>query len=178
MNNKFTSHILSGLRAGSTIFVSLVVFFLHVPAYAADTKEPAEPAPLLDIKSVWVNAGMLSYHFDRDKHFQGNNHGFGIEAGLPDGNAIFAGNFVNSVDHHSNYFGWAWRPWVLGPARVGAIVGAFDGYPRMNDGGWFPGLLPVASFEYRYVGVNLLLVPKISDKVYGAAVVQFKLRLK
>jgi hypothetical protein len=175
MNKKFAKRIfLSGLRA----VVSLAIFSLCISSYADDAKEAVGPAPLLDIKSVWVNAGMLSYHFDRDRNFQGNNHGFGIEAGLADGNAIFAGNFVNSVDQHSNYFGWAWRPWVLGPARVGAIVGAFDGYPRMRNGGWFPGVLPVASFEYRYVGVNLLLVPKISDKVYGAAVVQFKLRLK
>jgi hypothetical protein len=169
--NKYARPIFNVLR----IIVAPVFFVWLSPAFA---EEPTDTVPFLDVKSVWVNAGMISRHFDRSQNFQENNHGFGIEAGLAGGNAIFAGNFVNSVDEHSNYFGWAWRPWVVGPARVGAIVGLFDGYPKMNDGGWFPGLLPVVSLEYRYVGVNFLVVPKISDRVYGAAVIQFKLRLK
>ncbi len=176
MNNKFASRLFGEL----TVIVSLVaVFCFHAPVFAAEAaEEPAEAAPLVSFKSIWVNAGMLSYHFDRDKNFQGNNHGFGVEASLSDTNAIYGGNFINSVDKHSNYLGWAWRPWTLGPTRLGFIAGAFDGYPKVNNAGWFLAALPVLSYEYRYVGVNLLLIPEVSDKVDGAAVVQFKFRLK
>ena len=56
--------------------------------------------------------------------------------------------------------------------------GVFDGYPRVNHGGWFPGLLPVATLEHGRFGMNLLIIPDIGDKVYGAAVLQLKFRLK
>jgi hypothetical protein len=61
--------------------------------------------------------------------------------------------------------------------RAGVIVGAFDGYPRMRDGGWFPAALPAASIEYGRLGVNLTIVPTYKDRLNGAVALQFKLRV-
>ena len=154
----------------------MLLLALCPPALAgeSDTGE-AEPPPY---KSIWVNAGMISHHFDRSKGFREGNIGIGAEVGLSEDNAIFAGGFRNSDDRHSNYLGWAWRPYQWGPVRLGLIGGVFNGYQRVNNGGWFPGVLPVATIEYGNVGVNILVLPTIGNKVYGATVFQFKLRLK
>ena len=70
-----------------------------------------------------------------------------------------------------------YQPFKLGPVRLGAVVGAFNGYPKMRDGGWFPALIPTASFEYKRVGVNVAFVPKYKDRLYGALSIQLKLKV-
>ncbi|HEV7815927.1 MAG TPA: hypothetical protein VGP06_12605, partial [Janthinobacterium sp.] len=69
------------------------------------------------------------------------------------------------------------EPVALGPFRLGAVVGAFNGYPKMLDGGWFPALVPVLSYEYKRVGVNLGIVPSYKDRLYGAFSFQLKVKL-
>ncbi len=62
-------------------------------------------------------------------------------------------------------------------ARLGAVVGALDGYPKTRDGGWFPAVIPAVSMEYKYVGTNILIVPSYKNRLYGAISVQVKLRV-
>lgn len=157
---------------------ALLLCSLSTSSLAAETDAPVPANDDLSVKSIWINAGMLSHHFDRSKGFREGNIGLGFEVGLTDQFAVYGGGFRNSDDKHSNYLGGAWRPLQWGPVRAGLVAGMFDGYPRMNHGGWFPAVLPVASLEYDRVGVNFLIIPKIGDKVYSAAVLQFKLRLK
>ena len=57
------------------------------------------------------------------------------------------------------------------------MVGGFNGYPRMRNGGWFVAAIPVASFEYRRFDVNLMIVPSYKDRLYGAVSVQLKLKV-
>jgi hypothetical protein len=137
---------------------------------------PAETSP-----QVWLNAGTYSHHFNRDKNFRENNTGFGAEVWLSDDHALMAGPFMNSDDERSRYVAYQWRPFHWQPAgiRIGAGIslGAFDGYPRYRNGGWFPSALPALSIEYKMVGINLFLVPTIPDRIDGAISLQLKLRV-
>lgn len=140
----------------------------------ADTFEVIESQPL---KQVWLNAGFYSYHFDRDKGLNDSNPGLGAEYRFSTVASATAGRFYNSDRQYSNYVGVYYQPFRIGPVRLGAVVGAFDGYPNMRDGGWFPAAIPTASVEYKSVGVNVAVVPKYKDRLYGALSVQLKLKV-
>ena len=55
-------------------------------------------------------------------------------------------------------------------------MGGFDGYPRANNGGWFPALIPTAAIEGRNWGLNIAVVPSIKNRLYGAVSFQLKYR--
>ena len=88
----------------------------------------------------------------------------------------------DSISLHPSYGNYQWRAlhWQLSGIDVnaGIPVAAFDGYPRMRDGGWFVVPLPLLSIEGRYLGANLTVVPTIGDRLHGAIAVQFKLRVR
>ena len=86
------------------------------------------------------------------------------------------GRFYNSDRAYSNYAGVYYQPWKIGPVRIGAVVGGFNGYPKMRDGGWFPAAIPTLSYEYERVGVNIAIVPSYKDRLYGALSIQLKLK--
>jgi hypothetical protein len=143
-------------------------------AALADTFETIESAPL---QEVWLNGGFYSYHFQRDKGLNDSNPGFGGEYRFSTVASVTAGRFYNSDRAYSNYAGVYYQPWKVGPVRLGAVVGGFNGYPKMRDGGWFPAAIPTASFEYERVGVNVAIVPKYKDRLYGAISIQLKLKV-
>jgi hypothetical protein len=64
----------------------------------------------------------------------------------------------------------------VGAFKLGVVGGAFNGYPKAFNGGWFPAVLPVASWELRNLGMNLMLVPPLKDRLYGAVSFQLKYR--
>ena len=133
-----------------------------------------EPQPL---SQVWVNAGFATAHFDRDRDLNGNNRGLGLEYRFSTVWSATAGRFYNSDRTYSNYAGAYYQPWHVGPVRLGAVVGAFDGYPNFRDGGWFPALLPAASVEYKRIGLNVAFIPSYKDRLYGGISLQLKLKL-
>jgi len=141
----------------------------------------AQTAPLKESPSVWLNPGTYSYHFSRDKDFREDNIGIGAEAWLTDDHALMAGTFINSDRARSHYGAYQWRPLHWRPAGVaigvGITLGAFDGYPRYRNGAWFPAVLPVLAVEYKRVGVNLFVVPTISNRLSGALALQLKVRV-
>lgn len=141
----------------------------------ANEDEP--PTAAQEKTEIWLNAGMLSHHFESDKNFREDNNGFGVEVTLSPVSSVTAGYFRNSDNVDSNYLGWAWKPWTIGPARFGLVAAFFDGYPHVNKGGWFPAAFPVVSAQYKAVGVNLILIPTVGDRLHGALVAQFKLRI-
>lgn len=126
---------------------------------------------------LWVNPGFYSYHFDRDEGLDDTNPGIGAEYRFSTVASATVGRFRNSDREISNYAGVYYQPFSLGPMRLGAVVGAFNGYPHMRDGGWFPALIPVVSVEYERVGVNFAIVPKYKDRLHGAFTIQLKFRL-
>lgn len=135
-----------------------------------------EPYP-----NVWLNPGFFSYHFDRDKGLRENNIGFGAEIEFNADHAAMAGTFINSDNERSRYAAYEWRPLQWNPAginvKAGLIVAALDGYPRVRNGDWYPALLPLLTVQGDRLGANLTVVPTIGDRLYGAIVLQLKLRI-
>jgi len=93
----------------------------------------------------------------------------------------WAGTFLNSDGGRSRYASYQWRPLHRQPygidVRAGLALGVFDGYPKMNGGSWFVGLLPLLAVEGKRVGANFSLVLTIQDKVHGAFILQVKFRV-
>jgi len=146
---------------------------LSVPALA-DTFSVIDNQPLSEL---WVNPGFYSYHFQRDKGFDDTNPGFGAEYRFSTVASVTAGRFHNSDRQMSNYAGVYYQPWAIGPVRLGAVIGGFNGYPKMRDGGWFLAAIPVVSVEYQRVGVNFAIVPTYKERLHGALSVQLKFKL-
>jgi hypothetical protein len=171
----FGCAVISGIIG--SFFVSLLrtvfpFFAVLSSAYAADT----EP-----LRQVWLNPGFLSWHFDRSQDLREDNWGVGVEVVLAPDHAVMAGNFINSDRERSRYAAYQWRPLHWRPYDIdvsaGIALSVFDGYPRMNNGGWFLGLLPLLAVEGKRVGANFSIVPTIKDRVHGAVVLQIKLRV-
>lgn len=129
------------------------------------------------LDEVWLNAGFNSYHFQRNKGLNDGNPGFGAEYRFSTVSSLTAGRFYNSERKYSNYAGIYYQPIAIGPVRLGAVIGGFNGYPKAFNGGWFLAAIPAASVEYQRLGVNLTIVPSYKDRLYGAVSIQFKLKI-
>ena len=130
-----------------------------------------------DVHRLWVNAGFYSAHFDTDKGLRNANPGLGFEYPLDDTWRATAGRFINSDNAHSSYIGAYYQPWTMAGIKLGVVGGAFNGYPKAFDGGWFPAVIPVATWEGPHIGMNVALVPPLKDRLYGAVSFQLKFRL-
>jgi hypothetical protein len=126
---------------------------------------------------LWLDTGFATHHFQSDKNLNGRNPGIGVEYKFSQTMALTAGRFFNSDRQHSRYAGLYYQPWSLGGVRLGAVVGGFDGYPKMREGGWFLAAIPAATFEYKRVGVNVAVVPTYKDRLHGGISVQLKFKL-
>jgi hypothetical protein len=129
------------------------------------------------VADVWVNPGFYSHHFDSSKNLNNNNHGFGVEATITNTYSLTAGVFENSDRATSHYLGAYVMPFNVGSVKAGAAVGAFNGYPKMRDGGWFPAVVPTMAIEGRRLGLNISYTPKIGDKVNSALSFQVKFNI-
>ena len=144
---------------------------------SAASSDPSNYIAAKPIEEVWLNPGFYSYHFDTEKNLNNNNLGLGLEYRYSTINSITAGRFNNSDRKISYYAGWTWQPLALGPVRLGGSVGVINGYPKANNGDWFPFVIPVASYEYKRVGISVTVVPTYKDIVYGSLTVQLRLKL-
>jgi hypothetical protein len=153
---------------------ALSALVLCSSAHAGDlfTKVDADPR-----SQVWLDTGFATAHFDSGKNLNGSNVGYGAEYKFSGTMAATAGHFYNSDRGHSSYAGLIWEPYALGVLHLGATVAAFNGYPRVRDGKWFPALIPTATVEYKWVGINIGVIPTIGDRLYGGVSVQLKLKV-
>lgn len=156
--------------------IAVAAFIFCFSAHAEQNRlfEVIENKPLSEI---WLNPGFYSWHFQRDKNLNDSNPGLGIEYRFSTVASATAGRFYNSDRRYSNYVGIYYQPFSLGPLRLGAVAGAFDGYPKMRDGGWFLAAVPVVSVEYQRIGINLGIVPSYKDRLYGALSFQLKVKV-
>jgi hypothetical protein len=127
---------------------------------------------------VWLNAGFLSYHFDRNKDYREDNWGLGAEAVFRPDHVAVIGTYLNSDYHRSRYIGYQWRPlhwqpWGL-DVHGGITVSVVDGYPSMVDKGWFIAPTPVLAVEGKRFGANFVLIP---NKHGGAIAMQLKMKV-
>lgn len=125
----------------------------------------------------WLDTGFATAHFDSDKDLNGANKGLGAEYRFNGTTAATLGRFYNSDRQWSNYAGVIWQPYAVGPVRVGLAIAAFDGYPNMRDGGWFPAAIPTLTYEYKRVGLNVGIIPTYKDRLYGGVSFQLKFKL-
>lgn len=145
-----------------------------VPAQAGDLFTKIDAAPKSEF---WLDTGFATAHFDSDKDLNGANKGLGAEYRFSGTMAATAGRFYNSDRQWSNYAGLIWQPYALGPVRLGLAVAAFDGYPHMREGGWFPAAIPTLTWEYQRVGLNVGIIPTYKDRLYGGVSFQLKFKL-
>jgi len=155
--------------AGSRL---LVAFALLAPL-ACQAQLPLSP-----LSQVWINPGFYSYHFDRNADLADANPGLGIEWPLSQTWSLTAGGFRNSNRERSYYVGAYWMPIEVWGVKLGAALGAFDGYPNYRDGGWFPAVIPTAAMEGRHFGLNVAILPELKNRLYGAVTFQLKYRFE
>ncbi len=146
---------------------------LHAQAVNAQPQTSDKQKPLL----LWLNAGFYSAHFDTDKGLRNSNPGIGVESFINEDWSATGGTFTNSDDARSNYLGAYYQPWHWGRYKAGVVGGVFNGYPKAFDGGWFPALLPVATWEGERFGLNIAFVPPLQNRLYGAISFQLKIRV-
>ena len=141
----------------------------------------AEDASAAFKPQIWLNPGIYSFHFDRDKDLRNDNVGFGAEALFANDHGAMGGTFINSNRERSNYAVYLWRPlhWGVSGLKVsaGALAGAFDGYPNYRSGGWFAAAMPLLSVEGDRFGANFTIVPTYANRLDGAFAVQLKFRI-
>lgn len=129
------------------------------------------------VSHLWINPGFYSYHFDRDLNLNDKNPGFGLEYQYSTTQSLTAGMYRNSYEDKSHYAGLYWQPIRIGPFKTGVVLGAFRGYKNYKEGGWFPALIPVVTYEFERVALNISLIPSYQDKLHGALSFQLKLKL-
>ena len=155
----------------------LAMVLITVPGFAWGADAATAPT----WPQVWINPGLYSYHFDRNKGYRDNNIGIGAEVAVRNDHVLLAGSFINSDGARTHYGGYEWRPLHWQPAGLnvsaGIIVSAFDGYPRYHNGGWFVAPIPALAIEGRRVGLNVAIIPTLPDRVSGAISFQLKVRV-
>lgn len=157
-----------------SICTPILFFSVACLADSHSLLEIIEPA---DKSEIWLNPGMYSYHFDRNKDFNSVNYGFGAEYKFSTVASVTAGTYRNSHYHQSSYIGAYWQPIAIGPIHIGVVAGGFNGYPNTNNSGWFPAVLPALSLEGDLLGLNLLLIPTIPNRVAGSLSLQIKIKV-
>jgi hypothetical protein len=157
----------------SSKFLALCALAASCWALPCPAQEPAQFKT-----EVWLNGGVLSYHFRRDKDYREENWGFGAEALFARRHGVLAGTYLNSENSRSRYFGYEYRPFVRERnglrVSVGVAFAAVDGYPSTRDGNWFPAAIPALNVEGKRVGMSVLLLPNFKQ---GPALA-FELKLK
>jgi hypothetical protein len=164
----------TSLRTAAAMAGALSIF---CPSTHAEQNQFFEIVDNKPLSETWLNAGFYSYHFQRDKGLSDSNPGIGAEYRYSTVAALTAGRFYNSDRQYSNYAGVYYQPFSIGGVRLGAVLGGFNGYPKMRNGGWFLAVVPVASYEYKRVGLNLAFVPTYKDRLYGALSFQLKVKI-
>ncbi|MDD5056380.1 MAG: hypothetical protein PHQ60_00810 [Sideroxydans sp.] len=140
----------------------------HAEELAAIKQEQANSAP--HSFNLWINPGLLSYHFDRDAGFRDLNSGFGVQSDVSDRLTLMAGNFINSDHGRSNYAGLAWQPLTWHALKIGLSAGILDGYQTTNNGGKFLAVLPWVTLRNERIGINFTLIPYPHDPHHLGAI--------
>ncbi|MGO4377996.1 hypothetical protein [Pseudoduganella sp. RAF53_2] len=159
------------------MYKKLLGSLLGLAMAGAAQANPFETIENKPLNELWLNAGFYSWHFQEDRGFDNTNPGWGAEYRFNTVASATVGRFHNSDRALSDYAGVYYQPWSLGPFRLGAVVGGFNGYPNMRNGGWFLAAIPVASIEYKRVGANFAIVPNYKDRLHGAFSIQLKIKL-
>ena len=122
---------------------------------------------------LWLQTGGLTYHHHPDGDRNNINLGLGLEYQYRPLHDLMGGVFQNSYYRTAAYVAYAWTPWEFWGVRAGVVAGLATGYATASVHGVRLGVLPSATWESRYFGMNFGLIPTN----HGAVSVQFKFRL-
>jgi hypothetical protein len=161
----------------SIITIALTGLLYSANSNAEDSSSLVSIVPAEPKSQLWVNPGMASYHFQQDKNFNNGNWGAGLEYRFNTVASVTAGRFYNSDRQYSNYAGVYYQPIAIGPIKIGAVIGGFNGYSTTNNGGWFAAALPALTWEGDWVGANVFLIPTVGERVHGAISLQLMLKV-
>jgi hypothetical protein len=128
---------------------------------------------IMPFSAAWISPGFYSYHFQEHENFRSDNVGICAQADVTPAWSAGAGSFINSDRARSHYVGAFWQPLELGALRAGLFAGGINGYPRMLHGNWFGAAMPVASVEHDRLGLNMTILPNYANRLHGAFVLQF-----
>lgn len=110
-----------------------------------------------DDYGLWVTSGMHSWHHNASQsHYRDANYGIGIALAMPHDVDVVGGTYIDSDNRRSNYAGVMVQPLHLGGARFGALAVAVSGY---TPGHLSDVLMPMASYAYKWAGINLFWYP-------------------
>jgi hypothetical protein len=157
------------MRLKSALFALFIAALVVTPALSAAQEATSETAT----PERWIVLGGFSRHSCRDCGFRERNPGLALQ--LPtawdDWRATF-GTYVNSNDRQSYYAGAQWLPLRSTYVKAGAQLALISGYKEVKV---VPALIPMISLEYKSLGADLFLVPKIPG-VSSAAFLTFKFK--
>ena len=117
-----------------------------------------------------------SYHFKRSDGLRDSNPGLGLALKYSEASSVVFGRFRNSDNDMSNYLGFLYQPYSIGPVRLGAALAAFDGYPEMRNGKAFLSVIPTLGIHGERVALNVGVIPEIKGRVHGAVSFQLLVR--
>lgn len=161
-----------------TVLRCLLAALLSVPlASKAGSFAGLELIESAPAQEGWLTSGFITHHFQQDKNLNGNNPGWGLEYRYATTQSVTLGEFFNSDRQTTRYLGIGWQPLAVGPVRIGLFAGALNGYPKMENGGWFLAAIPLISTEYGRLGANFTIIPTYRDRLYGGIALQLKFRL-
>lgn len=148
------------------IVSGVVVFFLLLPQIGrGDDFSMSEG----NTNQLWVTSGMWSRHNNEDHyHYRQNNTGLGLAYETPKYTFV-VGEYDNSIKQHSDYFGVMHTPLKIGPVKIGYFAGLISGYTKNVK--FFPMAAPMATYEYKGIGINFIWVPSV------VAAVQLKIKV-
>jgi hypothetical protein len=83
----------------------LLAFGIYASPAKAQTDDFLSIAKHEAKNELWLNPGMFSYHFERERSFNSRNVGFGAEYRFSSVASVTVGTYRNSYHESSNYIG-------------------------------------------------------------------------
>jgi len=135
-----------------------------------------------DETAVWFTTGMWSRHNNdhatdewnpmgqTHAKYRDNNTGLGLEYDYNESESVIVGEYRNSLNKHTNYGVYAWRPVQTGCWKAGGMAGMATGYadrfPATPIGGF------LISCDGEETGFNITWLPTV------VVAIQLKMRIK
>ena len=107
------------------------------------------------LSQTYAVATITSWHFDREKDYNENNLGLGLEHRLSENWSVSTGFFRNSFYRNTNYLFAGYTPIEISGWRAGVVMGGVTGYEE-GMSPWFTG---VATRDFGRIGINIVLSP-------------------
>lgn len=124
---------------------------------ACCTQQPASAAE----GDIYIVGTLKSYHENRKHNYNENNYGIGIQYGLSEDWRLVLGEYKNSFDNKSKYYGAMWLPFHRNAFNAGLLLVNVNGYDGDSLSKYTPVAVPVVTWEKDRFLVNVVFVPPV-----------------